>query len=258
MREEVLTYIKKKYQTSPEYPWAKYDNNAVFRHKDNKKWFALVMCVGRDRLGFSGKESSDAENTEIDVINLKIDDMMFRDILLGQAGIIPAYHMNKEHWITVFLDGTVEKEKVFQLIDLSFAATASKKRKEKIRPAKEWIVPANPKFYDILHAFDTRDTIEWKQSNNIKAGDTVFLYVAAPVSAILYRCRAVEVDIPYNYRDENLSITALMKIKLLKRYDPKQFTFEKLKTEYGISALRGPRGVPYGLSHALKAAGRKT
>ncbi|MCI9221555.1 MAG: MmcQ protein, partial [Lachnospiraceae bacterium] len=41
----------------------------------------------------------------------------------------PAYHMNKEHWITVLLDGTVEESKVCGLIDVSFAATASKKKK---------------------------------------------------------------------------------------------------------------------------------
>lgn len=51
MREAVFEYIKKKYKVSPEYPWAKYDSNAVFRHTDNKKWFALVMDVQRDICG---------------------------------------------------------------------------------------------------------------------------------------------------------------------------------------------------------------
>ena len=51
MREAVFEYIEKKYKVSPEYPWAKYDSNAVFRHTDNKKWFALVMDVQRDICG---------------------------------------------------------------------------------------------------------------------------------------------------------------------------------------------------------------
>ena len=46
-------------------------------------------------------------------------------------GIIPAYHMNKQQWITVFLDGSVKKEQVFDLIDASFVATASAKKKQK-------------------------------------------------------------------------------------------------------------------------------
>lgn len=244
MRETVFAYIKKKYRTSPEYPWAKYDSNAVFRHSDNKKWFALVMNVERNKLGLPGAGY-------VDVIDLKIDDMMFRDVLVQKEGILPAYHMNKDHWITVLLDGTVEDAVIYELIETSFAATASRKKKAKIRPPKEWIIPANPKFYDVEQAFEESEIIDWKQSGNMKVGDTVFLYVAAPVSAILYKCRVVEVDIPYGYQDKNLTITTLMKIKLLRRYDRERFTFDRLKKDYAIYAVRGPRGVPNSLSHEL-------
>lgn len=122
MRERILAYIKKKYKVSPEYPWAKYDNNAVFRHDDNKKWFALVMSVRKDRMGLAGDEY-------VDAINLKIDDMMFKDVLQQEEGIFPAYHMNKEHWITVLLDGSVKEDRIRELIGVSFEATASKKKK---------------------------------------------------------------------------------------------------------------------------------
>lgn len=244
MRETVFAYIKRKYKISPEYPWAKYDSNAVFRHSDNKKWFALVMGVERNKLGLS-------DAGYVDVIDLKIDDMMFRDMLLQKEGILPGYHMNKDHWITVLLDGTVEENMIYDLIDASFLATASKKKKGKIRPPKEWIIPANPKYYDIEHAFDHEEIIDWKQSSSIKVGDTVFMYVAAPISAILYKCKVVEADIPYDYQDKNLTINTLMKIKLLQKYDSKQFTFDKLKKDYGIYAVRGPRGVPNSLSREL-------
>ena len=82
------------------------------------------MNIGRVKLGLAGED-------RVDVINLKIDDMVFKDALMQDRGIFPAYHMNKEHWITVLLDGTVEEAKVCGLIDLSFAATASKKKKTK-------------------------------------------------------------------------------------------------------------------------------
>ena len=65
MREEAFSYIKKKYKTTPEYPWAKDNTSAVFRHSDNKKWFALAMCVGRNKLGLS-------EEGDVDALNLKI------------------------------------------------------------------------------------------------------------------------------------------------------------------------------------------
>ena len=127
----------------------------------------------------------------------------------------------------------------------------SKKKREKIRPSKEWVIPANPKNYDIEHAFDDTDEIDWKQGAGIKAGDTVFMYVAAPVSAILYQCKVTKTDIPYQYADKNLTIKALMRIRLLKRYKPDKFTFDRLCEENGVNAIRGPRGIPNSLSHAL-------
>ena len=43
-----------------------------------------------------------------------------------------------------------------------------------------------------------------------------------------------------------------MKIELVKKYREDQFTFDVLKKEYGIFAVRGPRGIPNSLSAALK------
>ena len=244
-RQTIFDYIRKKYNVLPDYPWKKYDGNAVFRHADNNKWFALVMAVPRDKIGLEGPDN-------VDVINLKVDDLFFRDMIIRESGIMPAYHMNKMNWITVLLDGTVPEEKVFSLIDMSCLVTASAKKKEKLRPPKEWIIPANPKYYDIIHAFDNTDTIDWKQGAGIKKGDTVFMYVGLPVSAVMYRCRVIETQIPYRFENEHLTIKALMKIRLEKRYAPERFTFDVLKEEYGIYAVRGPRGIPNSLSAALQ------
>lgn len=244
-RKTFFEYIKKEYKVTPDYPWKKYPDNAVFRHPDNNKWFALVMDVATDKLGQIGAE-------RITVVNLKIADALFRDTIIREEGIIPAYHMNKQNWITVFLDGTVPEERVYDLLDMSYRATASAKVKEKIRLPKDWIIPANPKYYDIEHAFDNADEIDWKQGRGIRVGDTVYMYVAAPVFAILYKCKVLETDIPYEYQDRNLVLKALMKIRLLKRYDPEAFTFDVLKEDYGIYAVRGPRGVPYSLSQELR------
>ena len=53
-RKTLFAEIKKKYKVSPEYPWSGYDTNAVFRHPENRKWFALVMDVDREKLGRPG------------------------------------------------------------------------------------------------------------------------------------------------------------------------------------------------------------
>ena len=44
-------------------------------------------------------------------------------------------------------------------------------------------------------------------------GDTVYIYAAAPVSAILYKCKVTETGIPYDYQDGSLTSKALMKIR---------------------------------------------
>ena len=244
MRQKLFQYVKKKYKADPEFLWKRYPDYAIFRHEDNHKWFGLVMDVPRGRLGLDGDE-------RVDILNVKLSDPFFAEMLIQRDGFFKGYHISKGNWVSVLLDGTVAFDEICSLLEESYRTTASGQKKRQDRPPKEWIVPANPKYYDILHAFDDVDEIDWKQGAGIKTGDTVFLYVAAPVSAILYKCKVKETDIPYTYTDEKLTIRALMKLKLLKRYPPESFPFDVLKDAYGIYAIRGPRGVPNRLLAAL-------
>ncbi|MBQ5951173.1 MAG: MmcQ/YjbR family DNA-binding protein [Lachnospiraceae bacterium] len=244
LRGWIETQIKDMYGAAPEYPWRNFPEYAVFRHGDNKKWFALVAVVPADKLGLPG-------DAPLPVINFKISDDVYRDVILREPGVLPAYHMNKRFWVTALLDGTVPQPQLLDMLDVSYAATASAKKKEQIRGPQEWIIPANPIYYDIEHAFDHATEIRWKRGKGIRVGDTVFMYVAKPVSAVLYECEVLEVGIPYERREGKLVVTELMRIRLKKRFDPQAFTFEKLRDEYGIFAVRGPRGIPYSLSAAF-------
>ena len=241
-KEELIQWVALRYSTDAEYPWE--DENFIFRHTGNRKWFAVAMCIPYRRLGI------DREGT-VDIVDVKCGPLLM-DAYRKLPGILPGYHMNKGSWITILLDGSVNLQEVCNMIDASFEMTASAKKKQKFRQPKEWIIPANPKYYDIEHAFDDAKIIDWKQGAGIIKGDTVYMYVGSPVSAILYKCKVIETDIPYEYEDKNLTIKALMKIQLQKRYKPDKFTFDLLKSEYGIYAVRGPRGIPNSLSAALK------
>lgn len=193
LRQDIVEYIKRKYSSTPEFLWRSYPDYAVFRHQDNRKWFGIIMNVPQAKLGLDQAGSTD-------IIDVKLDDMFLRDSLLRKDGYVPAWHMNKGSWITILLDGTVSLEDVFGWIDLSFQLTASRAKRDETRLPKDWLVPANPKYYDIVHAFDHTDIIEWKQGRGIRIGDTVYMYAAAPVSAILYICQVLETDIPFNLR----------------------------------------------------------
>lgn len=245
LREDVLRYAKGKYRTEPEHLWRRFPHYAVLRHEDNRKWYGLIMDVPRENLGLHGEG-------RVDILNVKLADTAYADMLIHQNGYFKGYHISRGNWVSVLLDGTVPMKDIQSLLAESYTVTSKKYRKQKERPPKEWLVPANPKHYDVIHAFDKKDEIDWKQGNGILVGDTVFMYAAAPISAILYKCKVTKTDISYDYSENGLTIKSLMKIKLLKGYEPNDFTFELLKEEYGIYAVRGRRGIPNSLSEALK------
>lgn len=120
-RQEVFDWVNEQYGTIPDYPWG--DDNAVLRHSTNNKWYAVILCVGSDKLGL---DSHDV----IDVLNVKCDPIMIGSYL-GQNGFHPAYHMNKDKWISIRLDGSASQEDIKLLIDISYSLTMPKFRKNK-------------------------------------------------------------------------------------------------------------------------------
>ena len=121
-REELEAYILNHYSAQPDYPWADTPLAAVFRHAGNRKWFALLMEVPRDKLGLLGTE-------KLDIVNFKCDPILIAS-LRGEAGIFPAYHMNKASWITAALDGSVSAETIKLLLDVSYELTKPKIRRK--------------------------------------------------------------------------------------------------------------------------------
>ena len=243
-RERIFGYVKEKYGIGPDYPLPTAPDFPVLRHRDSRKWFALIMEVPKERLGL---ESA----ARVDILNVKPANPLLRDLLVRQKGYFPGYHL-RGSWLSILLDGTVPFRDICWLIDESFLATASGRERQEHREPREWLVPANPKYYDIVRVFEASEEINWKQGRGIRTGDTVYLYAAAPVSAILYGCTVTETDIPCGFVDGNRKIPSLMRIRLQKRCDPDQFSLQCLKEKYGVSVIRGPRGLPPGLSEDLK------
>ena len=109
LRKRTITEI---YSTDGEHLFDKYPSFLVFRHNGNRKWFAVIMDIPRKNLKLPG-------DGEISVVNLKCDTRLigsFRE----EPGIFPGWHMNKAHWLSVALDGTVEDEKIRFLVDMSY------------------------------------------------------------------------------------------------------------------------------------------
>lgn len=120
-RKIIFDYAKKVYESTPKYLWAKYPNYAVLRHSDNRKWYAIIMNVSKDKLGLDGTE-------EVDIIDVKCESGMIGSLRMTE-GIVAGYHMNKGNWISVLLDGSVDESMIYNLLDMSFELTKDKAKK---------------------------------------------------------------------------------------------------------------------------------
>ena len=221
---KITTKIIQKYQTKPEFLWKKYPGYGVFRNQKSGKWFAIIMNIDKSKI-------IPKEKGEIEILNIKLNN----DKYLKQKGIYPAYHMNKKSWVTIILDDTLKDDEILNLINISYEYSDIK---------DEWIIPANPNYFDVISYIESLKIFSWKQPKNIKLNDTVYIYLGAPYSAIMYKCKVIELDI---YKDKN---DRTMNLKLITKYDPTDYTFSKLK-EYGLNSVRSPRRVPDKLSKHL-------
>lgn len=109
---EVLEYIKKTYGDEPEFLWEKFDDNAVCRRKDTKKWYAAILTVAKNKLGLKSEETAE-------IIDLRIMPDKMADTLDGKK-YFPGWHMNKKSWYTIILDNSVDTGELCRRIDESY------------------------------------------------------------------------------------------------------------------------------------------
>ena len=124
-RQELIDYIFDEYSAGPDFPFQRDDVTCVFRHTANRKWFGIVMEVPYRTIGIN-------RAGRVDILNVKCDPIMMGSFR-GKPGFRPAYHMNKDKWITILLDGSAENEDITALLAMSYAMTAVKDKKRRYR-----------------------------------------------------------------------------------------------------------------------------
>ena len=90
------------------------------------------------------------ETGEVEVLNIKLDDNVSKALQI--KGVYSPYHSSKKNWVSIILDNTLSDEKIMELVDLSYDISNIK---------GEWIIPANPKYYDIINAFSEKNVIRY-------------------------------------------------------------------------------------------------
>lgn len=110
--KEIIDYINNKYGDKLEFLWEKSPKNAVVHRKSSNKWYAVILTISKRKLNLDSNEI-------IEVINIHNSPEEIEK-LIDNKKYFPAYHMNKKHWCTICLDGTVELKEIYKLIDISY------------------------------------------------------------------------------------------------------------------------------------------
>ena len=116
--KEIISYINQKYSDNPEYLWPKFPNNAIWRRADNKKWYAVILTVSAERLGFENQDT-------LEILDLRVKEKELENLIDGQK-YFPAYHMNKKHWLTVCLNDSLSSDIIKHRIDESYLLALKK------------------------------------------------------------------------------------------------------------------------------------
>lgn len=118
-----------------------------------------------------------------------------------------------------------------------------------------WIIPCNPKLYDVFAAFRELETIDWRQTaKNIEVGDTVYVYIGRPIQSITHKCIVIDVNISYADSDDSddrfnlpegfVSLQPYeryMRLHLVKEYPPHALDYSLLVENGLVGSIQGQR-----------------
>ena len=110
-KKELIEFCLNYHDAYEDYPFGDDNNWVALRHKSNKKIFAMFF-IWKDKL----------------CANLKCEPMQAELLRNSFEGVIPAYHMNKTHWNTAFVN-EVPKEELLNMISDSYNLTVQKRKK---------------------------------------------------------------------------------------------------------------------------------
>lgn len=114
-RKELIDYCLTLPDTYEDYPF-KDVNWTVIRSRKNRKVFAWIF-----------------ERQDNIWINLKADPE-WRDFWRESfEAVLPAYHLNKKHWNSLIMDGTIPEDTMKLLINESYDLVTGRKREQDIK-----------------------------------------------------------------------------------------------------------------------------
>ena len=248
---------------------APYKDNALYTLLDEN---APVLSRDLKRLGHYGKKENSGFDTIIsrlqaqcyvvtsDFVYMKdrygkeygwgVAEYSTPEKMMGEEFTSRVYQRSPEESFRVILEHLKE---LFPEVDekrlTRFLSGSGSAPKAQAGEEKNWLIPSNPKMYDIIKGFENTDVHEWTQSNpNIRIGDIIYMYVGVPVGAVLFKCQVEDVNIPWQTES---GMKTLMRLRKLKTYSRDKLTRERMR-ELGVVNCRGPRFMPAELINELE------
>ncbi len=109
---KVISYARDSFGDELEFLWERDKECAVLRRKDNRKWYAVFMIIPANKLGLDG-------GIRVEIIDVRIAPEELPSTVDGKR-FFAGYHMNKKHWLTIVMDGSVPAEEVFKYLNESY------------------------------------------------------------------------------------------------------------------------------------------
>lgn len=104
-----------------------------------KKGVTEEFPFGEETLVFKvmGKMFALTDVEAFESVNLKVEPEIGIELREKYSSVLPGYHMNKKHWITVMMDGSIGDKLICQWIDNSYnLVSASLPKKDQAILAK--------------------------------------------------------------------------------------------------------------------------
>lgn len=114
----LIDFVRATFGDELEFLWDTFPENAVWRRKDNRKWYGLLVTISKRKLGLP----SDAV---VEAVDLRLSPEQMAETV-DNARYFPGWHMNKKSWYTMILDGSVPTEELCRRIEESYRLASKK------------------------------------------------------------------------------------------------------------------------------------
>ncbi|MST52771.1 hypothetical protein [Hornefia butyriciproducens] len=123
---------------------------------------------------------------------------------------------------------------------------------------KKWIIPSNMNRYDVIGAYSKLDEIDWTQRvKSIEAGDIVYVYISAPISAIKLCCEVIATNLTSENAEliddsefvvgENFDVkesSQYMRLRKIREFNDNEIPLSVMQ-EHGVKGnIQGARSLP--------------